>query len=200
MIEPRVDEIKELGLKFSFWKINPEDGSVEITMSEKVKNSRDFIVMEAIIFPYINVLWLGCITMAVGTGIAIIETPNKSIEISAEDVEILSEDIPGWLVANAGSVTIALDISLTEQLIEEGHAREFVSQLQRMRKEKNLAITDRIKVSYAGGDGLAISLINYKVYICAEILADTLEQQTELPEFEEITVNENLIKVFIQKI
>ncbi len=77
MIEPSVYEIKELGLKFSFWKINPQDGSVEITMSEKVKNSKDFIVMEAIMFPYINVLWLGCLTMAFGTGIAIIERLRK---------------------------------------------------------------------------------------------------------------------------
>jgi isoleucyl-tRNA synthetase len=134
------------------------------------------------------------------TGLISIEIPNKTIEISIDDVEILGEDIPGWLVANAGTVTIALDISLTEQLIEEGHAREFVSLMQRMRKDKGLDITDKIKVSYSGGDGIATSLINFKMYICAEILADTLEPESDLPEFEEIIVNEILLKVFIQKI
>lgn len=77
MIVPEVDMIEELGLKFSFWKINPEEGSVEITMSEKVNNAKDFIVMEAYIFPYINVLWLGCIVMAFGTGIAVVERYRK---------------------------------------------------------------------------------------------------------------------------
>jgi cytochrome c-type biogenesis protein CcmF len=62
-----------LGLKFAFWKINPDEGTIEITMSENVNNTKDFIVMEAHLFPYINVLWLGCIVMAFGTLIAIIE-------------------------------------------------------------------------------------------------------------------------------
>jgi cytochrome c-type biogenesis protein CcmF len=65
--------IEELGLKFVFWKINPEEGTIEITMSERVGNSKDFIVMEAHLFPFINVLWLGCIIMALGTAIAIME-------------------------------------------------------------------------------------------------------------------------------
>ena len=134
------------------------------------------------------------------SGTATIETPHNTVVITTNDVEIMSQDIPGWLVANAGNVTIALDISLTQQLIEEGHAREFVSLMQKMRKEKDLAITDRIKVSYSGRDGLAEWLVNYKAYICAEILADSLEYETELPEFEEILVNEILIKVFILKI
>jgi cytochrome c-type biogenesis protein CcmF len=70
---PSEDIIEALGLKFVFWKINPEEGSVEITMSERISNSKDFIVMEAYMFPFINVLWLGCIIMALGTGIAIAE-------------------------------------------------------------------------------------------------------------------------------
>ncbi len=74
---PQDDEIEKLGLKFVFWKINPEDGTVEITMSEKVSNNKDFIVMKAFVFPYINVLWLGCIIMAIGTAIAIRERIRK---------------------------------------------------------------------------------------------------------------------------
>jgi cytochrome c-type biogenesis protein CcmF len=77
IIIPEVDQIEKLGLKFSFWKINPENGTVEITMSERVNNTKDFIVMKAVMFPYINVLWVGCITMALGTFIAVIERRKK---------------------------------------------------------------------------------------------------------------------------
>jgi len=77
VVIPLEDVVEELGLKLVFWKINPEEGTIEITMSEKLSNNRDFIVMEAYMFPYINVLWLGCIIMAIGTLIAIIERMRK---------------------------------------------------------------------------------------------------------------------------
>lgn len=77
MIVPESAAIEELGLKFSFWKINPEEGSIEITMSEKAGNSKDFIVMEAYNFPFINILWLGCIILSFGTVVSIIERKNK---------------------------------------------------------------------------------------------------------------------------
>lgn len=77
VVIPQEDIIDELGLKLVFWKIDPEEGHVEITMSERVGNTKDFIVLKAFIFPYINILWLGCIIMAIGTGIAIIERIRK---------------------------------------------------------------------------------------------------------------------------
>lgn len=77
MMVPDEAVVEELGLKFVFWKINPEDGSVEIEMSERASNTKDFIVMEAYVFPYINVLWLGCLVMAFGTFIAIRERMRK---------------------------------------------------------------------------------------------------------------------------
>jgi cytochrome c-type biogenesis protein CcmF len=61
-----------------FWKINPNEGSVEIQMSEKVSNTKDFIVLEAYMFPYINVLWIGCLVMITGTVIAIVERRKKN--------------------------------------------------------------------------------------------------------------------------
>ena len=60
-------------LKFIFWKINPNEGSIEIQMSEKVNNSKEFVVLEAYMFPFINVLWLGCFVMVIGTIVAIVE-------------------------------------------------------------------------------------------------------------------------------
>jgi len=85
LVIPEGDEIDKLGLKFVFWKINPENGTVEITMSEKLSNSKDFIVMEAYVFPYINILWLGCLIMAAGTVIAIIERIRK-FKVQSEKV------------------------------------------------------------------------------------------------------------------
>ena len=73
MVMPDEFELNELGLKFIFWKINPNEGSVEIQMAEKVNNVKDFIVIEAYMFPMINLLWLGCLIMVFGTTIAVIE-------------------------------------------------------------------------------------------------------------------------------
>ena len=71
VVIPQEDIVEELGLKLVFWKINPEEGSIEITMSERLSNNKDFIVMEAYVFPYINILWIGCLIMAFGTFLAI---------------------------------------------------------------------------------------------------------------------------------
>jgi len=70
--------VKELGLQFMFWQINPADGKIQISLQEKKSNTRDFIVMQAMIFPYINILWIGCIIMAIGTLIAILERVKKA--------------------------------------------------------------------------------------------------------------------------
>ncbi|MCC6690663.1 MAG: hypothetical protein IT235_03945, partial [Bacteroidia bacterium] len=70
-VEPIEAEVKELGVKLNFWKITPETGKIEITLAEKQSNKPDFIVMEAIVFPCINILWTGCIVMIIGTALAI---------------------------------------------------------------------------------------------------------------------------------
>ena len=76
-IQPIESRVDELGLKFMFWQINPEDGKIQISLQEKKSNVRDFIVMQAMIFPYINILWIGCIVMAIGTILAILERVRK---------------------------------------------------------------------------------------------------------------------------
>lgn len=74
---PKPVRVEELGLQFMFWKISPEEGSVEISLQEKKSNKKDYIVMQAIVFPYINILWGGCIIMVIGTLLAIIERMRK---------------------------------------------------------------------------------------------------------------------------
>lgn len=77
-IQPIASKVDELGLQFMFWKINPANNTIEISLQEKKENVRDFIVMQAMIFPYINVLWIGCIVMVIGTVLAIVERVKRN--------------------------------------------------------------------------------------------------------------------------
>ncbi|MBP9790348.1 MAG: isoleucine--tRNA ligase [Bacteroidia bacterium] len=103
------------------------------------------------------------------------EVLDQTIIITDEDVEISSEDIPGWQVTNEGKLTVALDITLTPELKEEGIAREFINRIQNIRKERGFEVTDRIDLKVLENAGIRNSLINNKDYICAEILAAKLD-------------------------
>ncbi len=124
---------------------------------------------------------------------------DEFVELSLSEVEITSEDIPGWTVANKGSLTVALDINITPELIQEGDAREFVNRIQKIRKDSGFDVTDRIDVKVAANNGLNQSLARYNDYICAEILADKLELTNELEEGTEIEINDNQLKVIVLK-
>ena len=92
----------------------------------------------------------------------------------AEDVEIITEDMPGWLVANNGTITIALDIELTPALIEEGIARELINRIQNLRKSSGLEITDRIAVQLENKTEIAAAVTNCNEYITSQVLATSL--------------------------
>jgi isoleucyl-tRNA synthetase len=100
---------------------------------------------------------------------------GNTVEISLEDVEISTEDIPGWLIANEGNTTVALDVTITEELKQEGLARELVNRIQNIRKDKGFEVTDKIRVSVVKTDELDTAILNNYSYICAEILAESLE-------------------------
>src|SRR6187397_1044787 len=119
--------------------------------------------------------------------------------LQTSDVEITSEDIPGWLVASKGQLTVALDVTISEELEHEGHAREFVNRIQKIRKDSGFELTDRIEVQVAAENGLKNSLAQFKEYICAEILADKLEFLTENNSGIEIEVNDIQLKVIVLK-
>ena len=93
----------------------------------------------------------------------------------AEDVDIITEDMPGWLVANNGTITIALDIELTPALIEEGIARELINRIQNLRKSSGLEITDRIAVQLENREEIAAAVTNCNDYIASQVLATSLE-------------------------
>jgi len=92
-----------------------------------------------------------------------------------EDVEISSEDIPGWQVVNEGKLTVALDVTISDDLREEGIAREFINRIQNLRKEMGYEVTDRIDLKVLEHASIHSSLINNKDYICAETLTENLD-------------------------
>ncbi len=133
------------------------------------------------------------------TGRYLLEVEGEEIELQLSDVEITNEDIPGWLVANNGMLTVALDVTITEELENEGNAREFVNRIQKIRKDKGFELTDRIQVQIKAENGLKNSLVRYKDYICAEILADNIEILPEIQDGIEIEVNDKKLTVIVSK-
>ncbi len=124
---------------------------------------------------------------------------GEPIDIVREDVDIIAEDIPGWSVANKDTLTVALDITVTPELQDEGNARELVNRIQKIRKETGLELTDRIAVSVEEHEPLKSAILNFSEYICTEILADKLEIVSQVSEGTEIEVNEAILKVLITK-
>jgi isoleucyl-tRNA synthetase len=120
-------------------------------------------------------------------------------QLSIADVEITAEDIPGWSVASKGSLTVALDITISGQLKKEGEAREFVNRIQNIRKESGFELTDRIFVDVLDHTEIKPSLIEFKNYICGEILADNIHWMPEMSDGIEIEVNDILLKVAVTK-
>jgi isoleucyl-tRNA synthetase len=128
-----------------------------------------------------------------------LEIEGESVELSLSDVEISSDDIPGLLVASKGSLTVALDTNITPELLSEGLAREFVNKIQKIRKDNNFELSDRISVLIEDYELLKNPLNNFYSYICTEILADKLSFSHEMQGGTEIEVNEHILKVFITK-
>ncbi|MBQ5881089.1 MAG: isoleucine--tRNA ligase, partial [Bacteroidaceae bacterium] len=119
--------------------------------------------------------------------------------IERADVEIVSQDIPGWTVANEGVLTVALDIEITDELRREGLAREIVKRIQNHRKESGFEITDRISVKMQKHPALEEAVSSFRDYICGQVLADTFEFVDELPagtefDFEDFKVNVSITK------
>lgn len=104
---------------------------------------------------------------------------TESIDLSLEDVEILSEDIPGWLVANEGRLTVALDINVTKELKEEGIARELINRIQNLRKESNFDVTDKITLAIGRHKEINEAVENFSQYIASQVLAEHIELTDE---------------------
>ena len=117
----------------------------------------------------------------------------------AEDVDIITEDMPGWLVANNGTITIALDIELTPALIEEGIARELINRIQNLRKSSGLEITDRIAVQLENREEIAAAVTNCNDYIASQVLATSLTLVDNLTDGTALEMDGYTINCIIKK-
>ena len=123
-----------------------------------------------------------------------------SYEVQLTDVEIIAEDIPGWQVTNLGSLTVALDVTISEALKQEGISRELVNRIQNLRKDLNFEVTDRIKVALQN-DNLVTTAVNKNMaYICAEILADELELTDTVTNANKIIIDDVELSISVTKI
>ena len=124
---------------------------------------------------------------------------GETVWIALNEVEITSEDVPGWMVASKGPLTVALDVTVTPELEKEGNARELVNRIQKIRKDSGFNLTDRIEVQIGGAETLQETIRQFNYYICAEILADHLEMVPKLSNGTLIEVNEIPLTVFVTK-
>jgi isoleucyl-tRNA synthetase len=108
------------------------------------------------------------------TGRIDLNLDDTPVEVLLEDVEILTEDIPGWVVSSYGNLTVALDITITEDLKEEGLARELINRIQNLRKDTHLEVTDKIRIEIEKNPELEKAIHNNYHYICSETLALSL--------------------------
>ncbi len=107
-------------------------------------------------------------------GTIAINVDGQMLSVEAADVEIISEDIPGWLVANEGNLTVALEVELTDELRNEGMAREIINRVQNIRKESGLEITDHVKVTLAPNEQIEAAIASFADYIKGQVLADEI--------------------------
>ena len=124
---------------------------------------------------------------------------GEDVTIVLDDTEIISEDIPGWLVANQDKLTVALDIDISDDLLKEGIARELVNRIQNLRKAQDFEITDRIAIAISSNEKLDAAIQEFSDYIKVQVLADTLEI-TEKTHSTEIDVNDEAITIDVKKI
>ena len=129
-----------------------------------------------------------------------IEINGKEITLEREDVEISSKDIEGWLVANEGGLTVALDVTITEDLRKEGVARELVNRIQNARKDTGLEVTDKIRLTVLNFENLQTSIEDNKAYIMSETLTQELVFVDVLQEGTEIEFDTIKSRILIEKI
>jgi len=125
--------------------------------------------------------------------------PDTDYVILLEDVEIIAEDIPGWQVTNLGNLTVALDVTITDELKQEGLSRELINRIQNLRKELNFEVTDRITVSLQNHNLIASAVAQNKAYICAEILADQFDLAVEIINGNKIAIDDVELQISIAK-
>ena len=125
---------------------------------------------------------------------------KKSITFDISDFDISSKDIEGWLVANEANITVALDITIDQELMDEGIAREIISKIQNLRKSNNFEVTDRIKLGFTGDSKIKNAINNNIEYIKTETLSNSVDFDIETKGGHEILFDKLKTKIFITKV
>ena len=133
------------------------------------------------------------------SGNLVVELSEKSISLTLEDVEISSQDIEGWLVANSNGITVALDITISEELKKEGIARELVNRIQNIRKDSGFEVTDKIVVKMTKNEQLEVAVAANLSYIKSETLTETLLFEQSLDNGTEIEFDGIKTSILISK-
>ena len=134
------------------------------------------------------------------TGTFTLTVDGQAAVIERADVEIISEDIPGWLVANEGRLTVALDITVTEELRKEGLARELVNRIQNLRKNNGFDVTDKITVSVLSNDIIDATIAEFNTYIANQVQAVAVEVTEVISDATELDFEEFKLSVRIEKV
>ncbi|MCF8331513.1 MAG: isoleucine--tRNA ligase [Bacteroidales bacterium] len=173
-------------IKPDFKKLGPKYGKMMKKLTPKISNLKQEQIVEL-----------------EKNGVVKLNVEGQTIEITQDDVEIFTEDIPGLVVANWGSDTVALDVEISELLKEEGLARDLVNRIQNIRKELNLEVTDHIKLKIESQKFLSQAIRNNFSYICSETLASDLKIESNLNEEDAVLteLNDNIkVRINIQKV
>ncbi len=136
-------------------------------------------------------------------GVYTLKVADSDVKIDSTDAEVISEDIPGWLVANEGSLTVALDIEVSEELRKEGIAREFINRIQNIRKDSGFDVTDKITVKIQPNDMTDKAVTDYADYIASQTLATSVTVDSSLTEAnaQKVELDDNLtVLVSVSKI
>ena len=124
---------------------------------------------------------------------------SGDVEITTEDVEIITEDMPGWLVANEGKLTVALDITVTDELLREGIARELVNRIQNIRKSSGYEITDKIVIEIESREEIVEAVKEYANYIATQTLANSVLLKDNIVDATELDFDDYIVKVLVKK-
>jgi isoleucyl-tRNA synthetase len=130
----------------------------------------------------------------------VLTLPTGIVELTPEDVEIITEDMPGWLVTNEGKLTVALDITITDALMREGIARELVNRIQNIRKSNGYEIIDRIVVEIESIEQINDAVNEYATYIGTQTLADSVVLVPEITNATELEFDEYIVKISVNKV
>ena len=126
--------------------------------------------------------------------------PSGDVVLEAADYEITSEDMPGWLVASEGSLTVAMDVTLTEELKREGVARELVNRVQNLRKDCGFEVVDRIRITVEAREEIEQALVDFAEYVCQQTLAVEIHCEQNIAGAADVEWDEGTLKILVERV